>query len=91
MNRCVENIERQHLIEKEKFFVEYSDVPMKNDETALRHFVKQMRLHVLEPLNNTYGIDISDDALRKKTIQELQDMNSRFCVLQPTVARKRHL
>ena len=41
MNRCVENIERQHLIEKEKFFVEYSDVPMKNDETALRHFVKQ--------------------------------------------------
>ena len=61
MNRCVE---RQHLIEKEKFFVEYSDVPMKNDETALRHFVKQMRLHVLEPLNNTYGIDISDDALK---------------------------
>lgn len=50
MNRCVENIERQHLIEKEKFFVEYSDVPMKNDETALRHFVKQMRLHVLEEL-----------------------------------------
>ena len=38
-------------IEKEKFFVEYSDVPMKNDETALRHFVKQMRLHVLKPLN----------------------------------------
>ena len=26
---------------------------------------KQMRLHVLEPLNDTYGIDISDDALRK--------------------------
>lgn len=84
---------------------------MKNDETALRHFVKQMRLHVLEPLNNIYGIDISDDALRKSVelqnkisrlirsigdyrkeeIQELLGMNSRFCVLQPTVARKRHL
>lgn len=76
MNRCVENIERQHLIEKEKFFVEYSDVPMKNDETALRHFVKQMRLHVLEPLNNTYGIDISDDALRKSV--ELQNKISRL-------------
>ena len=76
MNRCVENIERQHLIEKEKFFVEYSDVPMKNDETALRHFVKQMRLHVLKPLNNTYGIDISDDALRKSV--ELQNKISRL-------------
>ena len=76
MNRCVENIERQHLIEKEKFFVEYSDVPMKNDETALRHFVKQMRRHVLEPLNNTYGIDISDDALRKSV--ELQNKISRL-------------
>lgn len=76
MNRCVENIERQHLIEKEKFFVEYSDVPMKNDETALKHYVKQMRLHVLEPLNNTYGIDISDDALRKSV--ELQNKISRL-------------
>ena len=55
---------------------EYSDVPMKNDETALRHFVKQMRLHVLEPLNNTYGIDISDDALRKSV--ELQNKISRL-------------
>lgn len=65
MNRCVENIERQKLITKEKFFVEYSDVPMKSDESALKHYVKQMRLHVLEPLHNTYGIDISDEALRK--------------------------
>ena len=65
MNRCVENIERQKLITKEKFFVEYSDVPMKSDESALKHYVKQMRLHVLEPLHDTYGIDISDEALRK--------------------------
>lgn len=65
MNRCVENIERQKLCTKEKFFVEYSDVPMKSDESALKHYVKQMRLHVLEPLHNTYGIDISDEALRK--------------------------
>ncbi len=45
--------------------MEYSDVPMKSDESALKHYVKQMRLHVLEPLHNTYGIDISDEALRK--------------------------
>lgn len=65
MNRCVENIERLSLINKDKFFVSYADVPMKDDETALRHYVKQMQLRVLDPLNKTYGIDTSDAALRK--------------------------
>jgi benzoyl-CoA reductase/2-hydroxyglutaryl-CoA dehydratase subunit BcrC/BadD/HgdB len=65
MNRCVENIERQNLCTKEKFFVSYSDVPMKDDETALRHYVKQMKIRVLEPLKNIYGIDTSDAALRQ--------------------------
>ena len=76
MNRCVENIERQNLCSKEKFFVEYSDVPMKDDETALRHYARQMRAHVLEPLNKVYGIDISDEALRKAV--DLQNKISRL-------------
>lgn len=65
MNRCVENIDLQKLCDKERFFVSYSDVPMKSDETALKHYVKQMRLRALEPLNAVYGIDISDAALRE--------------------------
>lgn len=65
MNRCVENIEKQKLCNKEKFFVTYADVPMKADETALKHYVKQMRIRVLEPLQEVYGIDISDAAMRK--------------------------
>jgi benzoyl-CoA reductase/2-hydroxyglutaryl-CoA dehydratase subunit BcrC/BadD/HgdB len=65
MNRCVENIDLQKLCDKEKFFITYSDVPMKSDETALRHYVRQMRLRVLEPLHEVYGIDVSDAALRK--------------------------
>ncbi len=65
MNRCMENIEHQNLCKKEKFFIDYADVPMKCDETALAHYVKQMRLHLLEPLAAHYGIDISDAALRK--------------------------
>lgn len=64
MNRCVENIEKLQLCNKEKFFVSYADVPMKADETALRHYVKQMRLRVLSPLSEVYGIDVSDEALR---------------------------
>lgn len=64
MNRCVENIEHLKLCNHEKFFVTYSDVPMKSDETALRHYIRQMKQYVLEPLEKTYGIDISDYALR---------------------------
>ncbi len=76
MNRCVENIEKLNLCTKDKFFVSYSDVPMKSDETALKHYIKQMRIHVLEPLNKVYGIDISDNALRKSV--ELHNEISRL-------------
>lgn len=76
MNRCVENIERQELCSKENFFISYADVPMKSDETALRHYVKQMRIRVLEPLQKIYGIDISDEVLRKAV--EEQNVISRL-------------
>lgn len=65
MNRCVENMERLELCGKEKFFVTYADVPMKSVGSALKHYVKQMQVHVLEPLKEHYGIDISDEAIRK--------------------------
>lgn len=64
MNRCVENIEHLRLCDKEGFFVTYADVPMKSDETALRHYVRQMRQYVLEPLAERFSIDTSDQALQ---------------------------
>ena len=70
MNRCVENIERLHTNSNENFFVTYSDVPMKSDETALNHYVKQMRIHVLEPLKEKLGVDTSDEALKKAVEQQ---------------------
>lgn len=70
MNRCVENIEHLNLIQKDSFFVTYSDVPMKSDETALRHYVKQMKIRVLEPLKEHFGIDISDAALRQAVAEQ---------------------
>ncbi len=70
MNRCVENIEHLNIIEKDKFFITYSDVPMKSDETALKHYVKQMKIRVLEPLAEKYGIDVSDAALRKSVEEQ---------------------
>ena len=65
MNRCVENIDKLKLCDNEHFFVTYSDVPMKSDETALRHYVRQMRQYVLDPLQQRLGIDVSDDALKR--------------------------
>ena len=70
MNRCVENIEHLNLIQKDSFFVTYADVPMKSDETALKHYVKQMRIRVLEPLHEHFGIDISDAALRRAVAEQ---------------------
>ena len=65
MNRCVENIDKLKLCDNEHFFVTYSDVPMKSDETALRHYVRQMRQYVLDPLQQRLGIDVSDEALKR--------------------------
>lgn len=64
MNRCIENMDLLKTCQKEKFFITYSDVPMKADETALKHYVKNMRLKALDPLRETFGIDTSDNALR---------------------------
>ena len=65
MNRCVENMDLLKTCNKEKFFITYSDVPMKSDESALNHYIKQMRLKTLEPLHDVFGIDTSDEALRE--------------------------
>lgn len=65
MNRCVENIEHLELGGREKFFVTYADVPMKSTGSALKHYVKQMQVHVLEPLRQHFGIDTGDEAIRK--------------------------
>lgn len=76
MNRCVENIEHLKLCANEGFFVTYADVPMKSDETALRHYVRQMRQYVLEPLGERFSIDTSNEAL-----QRALTLHNRLCRL----------
>lgn len=76
MNRCVENMEHLELCSKEGFFVTYADVPMKSDGTALNHYVRQMRQYVLEPLEQRFGIDTSEEALAKAV-----ELHNRVCRL----------
>ena len=66
MNRCVENMELLHTMgkEKENFFYEYMEIPMKADDNGLELYVLQCKNHILKPLHEHYGIDISDKAIR---------------------------
>lgn len=62
---CMENIEELGLGNGEKFFVQHVDTPMKDDENAISHMTHMSRVRVLDKLLEVFGIDTSDDALRK--------------------------
>lgn len=78
MNRCVENMELLKTMgkEKEKFFWEYMEIPMKANDNGLELYVLQCRNHILKPLAEKYGIDISDAAIRKAV-----EKHNRLCRL----------
>ena len=67
MNRCVENMELLKTMGegKEGFFWEYMEIPQKDDDNTLDMYTLQCRNHILKPLTEKYGIDTSDDAIRK--------------------------
>ncbi|MBQ2223223.1 MAG: 2-hydroxyacyl-CoA dehydratase [Oscillospiraceae bacterium] len=67
MNRCIENMELLQAVgkDKEKFFYEYMEIPMKGDDNGLNLYVLQCRNHILNPLHEHYGIDVSDAAIRQ--------------------------
>ncbi len=67
MNRCVENMELLKTMGagKDKFFYEYMEIPMKADDNGLNLYVLQCKNHILKPLHENYGIDVSDAAIRK--------------------------
>lgn len=65
MNRSMEHFEILKLIPNEKFFVSFIDMPFKTDEHCLQSYINQLKLKVLQPLHDKYGVDISADAMRK--------------------------
>ena len=65
MNRSMEHFEILKLIPNEKFFINFMDMPFKTSEHCLESYMKQIRLKMLEPLHEVYGVDVSADAMRK--------------------------
>ena len=78
LNRCVENMDVLRAMGegKEDFFFEYMEIPMKADYNGLDLYVLQCRNHILKPLSEHFGIDVSDGAIRKAVAQ-----HNRVCEL----------
>ena len=65
MNRSMEHFEVLKVNSKEKFFVTHTDMPLKVTDYYIDAYTTQMREHVLNRLTETFGVDTSDEALRK--------------------------
>lgn len=67
INRAAENMELLHTMDegKEHFFYENMEIPMKADDNGLNLYVLQCKNHILKPLQEKFGIDVSDAAIRK--------------------------
>ena len=67
INRCVENMELLKTMGKGKpnFFQQYMEIPLKDDENGVELLELQCKNHILDPLHEKYGIDISDASIRR--------------------------
>ena len=64
MNRVVENVHELNLIDNPGFGYGIIDAPMKVSEHGLKHYMTQIKTEFLEPLEERFGIDISDASIR---------------------------
>ena len=67
INRCVENMELLKTMGQDNpnFFHEYMEIAFKNTQADYDLSVLQCTNHILKPLQEHYGVDISDKAIRK--------------------------
>lgn len=86
MNRALEHFELLQLVDNEQFFVTFLDMPFKVTENTVRHYVDQLRRKVLTPLQEVYGVDVSDDALRKAVAE-----HNEVCEIISEIAEMRKL
>ena len=65
MNRFYEHFELLKLNEKPNLFVTHVDVPFKVEDYTIRQYVKQIRHRLFKFMEESYGVDTSDAAIRK--------------------------
>ena len=64
MVRVVENIRDLQLINNPNFSWGIIDAPLKLSPHGLKLYTEQVRDHILKPLSEKFGVDISDEAIR---------------------------
>lgn len=66
MHRAHEYFDIMGLVKDKNpdFFLTMMDVPFVTTKAAYEHYENQLRLHILQPLERVYGVDVSDEALR---------------------------
>lgn len=67
MHRGHEHFEILGLVKKENpsFFMSMMDVPFTFSENAVDHYERQIQTRLLEPLRDAYGVDISEEAVKR--------------------------
>ncbi|MGN0522247.1 MAG: 2-hydroxyacyl-CoA dehydratase family protein [Eubacterium sp.] len=65
MNRALEHFEVLDLVNDERFFVSFMDIPFKVEPHTIKHYTNQARVKLLDRLTEVYGVDTSDEALLK--------------------------
>ena len=65
MNRSMEHFEILNVNEKPNFFVTHCDMPFKITDYTIDGYVQQMQVHVLDRLHEVFGVDVSEEAIRK--------------------------
>ena len=74
--RFQEHLGYMDVIQNPDFFVTFTDVPFKKNQNSIVHYEDQLQAHVLDPMHEKYGIDISDKAIRQAVAE-----HNRVCEL----------
>ncbi len=63
MNRALEHFKLLKLVDKEKFFVNFLDIPFAATPHAYKYVAKQIKDRILTPMNENYNIDTSNESI----------------------------
>ena len=69
MNRMEQYFEYCELIPNEKFFCTYLDMPLRKTEWHAGYYRRQIEQKIIQPLEKVYGVDFSEDNLRRAVEQ----------------------
>ena len=69
MNRMEQYFEYCELIPNDKFFCTYLDMPLRKTEWHAGYYRRQIEQKIIQPLKKVYGVDFSEEKLRKAVEQ----------------------